>query len=455
MTACAIYTPPDAHSLHRRSADEAYPIESYLDWKAILALADEHSIDALHPGYGFLSENADFARACAEAGVKFVGPPVPAIEAMGDKLVAKETMRAAGVPVVPSWSGPLEKVAAGAEEVGFPLLVKAAAGGGGKGMRRVDRPDQLADSVSRAQGEALKAFGDDRVFLERYIEKPRHVEFQIFGDEHGQVVHLGERECSIQRRYQKIIEESPSPAMTPELRQKMGEAAVAAARAIGYTNAGTVEFILAEDGSFYFLEVNTRLQVEHPVTELVYAKDLVRLQLEVAQGKPLGFDQSDLSPRGWAIECRLYAEDPNNNFLPSIGTLGVFEPPQAAGIRLDSGVEQGSQVTVHFDPMLAKLVVWGETRAAALQKMLWALRHFVVLGVTTNLEFLAEVLAHPEFEAGNTHTHFLAEHQMPGPGPAPLLAAALAGLAQARPGQGPVAERAAGPWVEMGPWRHA
>ncbi|MCA9791844.1 MAG: 3-methylcrotonyl-CoA carboxylase, partial [Candidatus Eremiobacteraeota bacterium] len=269
------------------------------------------------------------------------------------------------------------------------------------------------------------------------------------------VVHLGERECSIQRRYQKIIEESPSPAMTPELRQKMGEAAVAAARAIGYTNAGTVEFILAEDGSFYFLEVNTRLQVEHPVTELVYAKDLVRLQLEVAQGKPLGFDQSDLSPRGWAIECRLYAEDPNNNFLPSIGTLGVFEPPQAAGIRLDSGVEQGSQVTVHFDPMLAKLVVWGETRAAALQKMLWALRHFVVLGVTTNLEFLAEVLAHPEFEAGNTHTHFLAEHQMPGPGPAPLLAAALAGLAQARPGKGPVAERAAGPWVEMGPWRHA
>lgn len=407
-----IFNEADRGALHTRRVDSAHPVESYLDAEAIVELALALGADAIHPGYGFLSENAGFAGRVVEAGLTFVGPTPEVIESMGDKLRAKELMREAGVPVVPSWSGPLEEATQGANEVGFPLLVKAAAGGGGKGMRLVRSAPELPQAIKLASSEAAKAFGDDRVFLERYIEKPRHVEFQIFGDSHGQVVHLGERECSIQRRYQKIIEESPSVALDQELRERMGSAAVAAANALGYTNAGTVEFILGEDGKFYFLEVNTRLQVEHPVTEMLVGRDLVALQLRVARGEPLGFDQQQVAARGHAIECRLYAEDPNRDFMPSIGTLHIFEPPEGQGIRLDSGVEQGSEVSIHFDPMLAKLVVWGESREAAIARSLRALREFPVVGVTTNLSFLARVLDHPEFRRGATHTHFLQEHQL-------------------------------------------
>ncbi len=450
----SVYTEPDADALHRRQADYAYPVDSYLDGAQLVGLARTVGAEAIHPGYGFLSENAGFAEACQQAGVKFIGPPVEAVRSMGDKLVAKSTMKKAGVPVVPSWSGPLEEASEGAVGVGFPLLVKAAAGGGGKGMRRVDHPEQLEDALSRAASEARKAFGDDRVFLEKYIERPRHVEIQILGDEHGRIVHLGERECSIQRRYQKIIEESPSPALGSALRQQMGEAAVRAAQAIGYTNAGTVEFILNPEGNFYFLEVNTRLQVEHPVTEMVYGVDLVRLQVEVAQGCPLPFEQRQLVPMGAAIECRVYAEDPATGFLPSIGKVGVYEPPVGPGIRVDSGIEQGSEVTVHFDPMLAKLVVWASDREQARQKMLWALSRFVVLGVTTNIEFLARVTSHPEFAAGNTTTGFLDEYPISLERDRPLLAAALAHIgpeftSPAAIGQALTAE----PWKEMGGWR--
>lgn len=466
LVACAVYSEPDRQALHVRLADEAYALggtsslESYLNADKILAICKQNQVDAVHPGYGFLSENAGFARKCQQAGIVFIGPPPDVIDAMGDKLQAKQRMRDAEVPTVPSFDPAgevdIQEYVRQAEQVGFPLLVKAAAGGGGKGMRRVDGPEGLVAALESARSEARKAFGDGRVFLEKYLARPRHVEIQIFGDEHGNVVHLGERECSIQRRYQKVIEEAPSPAVSSELRERMGQTACRAARALGYTNAGTMEFLLDSEGNFYFLEVNTRLQVEHPVTECVYDVDLVRAQVLVAQGQPLPFTQEELRPRGWAIECRLYAEDPGNNFLPCTGTLSVFEPPVGPGIRVDSGVAEGSQITVHYDPMLAKLIAFGRDREEARRRLVWALGHFPVLGLRHNLPFLKAVLEHPEFVAGHTHTHFLQEHPI-APGPAEVPKAGLVALAhwlrQEKPAAVAPGAQATTLFDELGPWR--
>ncbi len=420
ITAVSIYARPDRHAKHVRMADEGYAMEgesaadTYLRGDKIIDIAKAHHIDAIHPGYGFLSENATFAKWCQDNDITFIGPSATVIANMGDKLIAKKIMAEAGIPVVPGLTisaGDEASIRREAIKIGYPVLVKAAAGGGGKGMRLVTEEKRLADALAAAQREAKSAFGDDRVFIEKYIEKPRHVEIQIFGDTHGQAVHLFERECSIQRRHQKIVEESPSPALSPTLRQHMGEAAVQAAKAIGYTNAGTVEFILDQEGHYYFLEVNTRLQVEHPVTELITHQNLVEAQILVAAGQPLPFTQDSLRQTGHAIEVRIYAEDPERNFLPSTGKIVHYVPPAAPYVRVDSGVTAGSLVTVHYDPMLAKLIVWGTTRAASLQRMRWALSRFVIMGVTTNIEFLRRVIEHPAFQQGDLHTHFLEEHE--------------------------------------------
>ncbi len=470
IRAVAVYSQTDRGSLHAALADEAHALpgasaaESYLRGERILEIARAASCEAIHPGYGFLSENEDFAQACIDAGIAFIGPRPEAIRAMGDKVLAKQTMAAAGVPVVPGWSGemstPVDAIRFEAARIGYPLLVKAAAGGGGKGMRLVQDEYELGPALEAAAREAQAAFGDGRVFLERYLARPRHVEFQIFGDRHGHYAHLFERECSIQRRYQKIIEETPSPALTPALRSAMGDAAVRAARAIAYDNAGTVEFLVDDAGRFYFLEVNTRLQVEHPITEVTLSQDLVRAQLLVAAGEPLPFSQETLRPHGHAIECRVCAEDPAANFLPSIGTLRRFRPPVGPYIRVDSGVAEGSVVSVHYDSLLAKLVVWGRDRAEAIERTLWALHHFVVLGVTTNIEYLTRVIDLAEFRAGRVHTHFIDEHlrlrEPPAdvPDEAVVLAAWAAQTVSAGPvGAGGRADEPVGPWSTAGGWR--
>lgn len=458
----APFTEPDARAYHREVVDKAVPVPSYLDSEAILQAALAEGAQALHPGYGFLSENADFARRCQEAGLVFIGPSPEAIAAMGDKLVAKATMKKGGLPLIPGWDGPADQVLEGARQVGYPLLVKAAAGGGGKGMRLVRHPEELEEAVSRAQSEARKAFGDDRVFLERFIEQPRHIEVQIFGDQHGQALCFGERECSLQRRYQKIIEEAPSAAVSPELRGRLVQAGIDAVQVLGYSGAGTVEFVLDQSDQFYFLEVNTRLQVEHPVTEAVYGLDLVALQVQVAQGQPLNLPASHLSPRGWAIEARIYAEDPDQGFLPSTGRLEVFAPPSGPSLRLDTGFRQGDEVSVHFDPMLAKLVAYGADRDQARLQLLQGLRDFAVLGVTTNIPYLVRILQHPTFQKGQFHTQFLEQNPelfRPSSNPEQTrLAAALAG-AFGRGGTAPSARAAANelvdesPWASLGAWR--
>jgi acetyl-CoA carboxylase biotin carboxylase subunit len=473
ITAVAVYSDADRLALHVRAADEAYALEgvssadTYLRGDKIIAIAKRCGATAIHPGYGFLSENDDFAQACADAGLTFIGPSPQVIASMGDKITAKKTFSDAGVPVVPGaiLDADATRSATEAQRIGYPVLIKASAGGGGKGMRIVERAEQLTAAIDASSREAQAAFGDGRVFMEKYITRPRHVEVQIFGDTHGNVVHLFERECSIQRRYQKIIEESPSPALTPELREKMGRAAVAAAKAIGYANAGTVEFILAQDGQFYFLEVNTRLQVEHPVTEMVTQQDLVRAQLLVAAGEPLPFKQEQLRQSGHAIECRVYSEDAARGFLPSIGMLERYIQPTGPGIRVDSGVAEGSEVSVHYDPMLAKVIAWAPTREQAIAKMRWALDRYVVLGVTTNIEFLSQVLGHSEFAAGRIHTHFLTEHPVSAGANGhacdeALIAAALTanGLVGSH-GNGTGQQLRAsrdhdrGPWTTAGPWR--
>lgn len=471
IAAIAVFSEPDRHGAHVTCADEAYALEgatsaeTYLRIDKIIDIAKKHRVDAIHPGFGFLSENEDFAQACADAGIVFVGPSPSVIRDMGDKIIAKERFTAAGVPVVPGWSGAadvtLEELKSIASGIGYPVLIKAAAGGGGKGMRVVRSEAELQSSMEAARREANSAFGDARVFMEKYITRPRHIEFQIFGDSHGNVVHLYERECSIQRRHQKIVEESPSVALSDELRATMGQAAVRAAKAIGYVNAGTVEFILDESGAFYFLEVNTRLQVEHPVTEMVVGHDLVRAQIVVAAGGRLPFEQADLRQTGHAIECRIYAEDASRQFMPSTGRIEHYLEPKGPGIRVDSGVRAGSEVTVHYDPMLAKLVTWARTRDAAISRMAWALRRYVVLGVTTNIEFLHRVVSHPAHVAGRLHTHFLEEHAESLLGDAvgpPDLAFAAAALASGRlrsvPGRTAGATAtASGPWEIAGHWR--
>jgi 3-methylcrotonyl-CoA carboxylase alpha subunit len=419
--AIAVYSEADRDALHVRRADEARCIgpapaaQSYLHIPAIIAAARASGAQAIHPGYGFLSENADFAQACAEAGLVFIGPPPAALRLMGSKIAAKRAVEAAGVPTVPGYAGPARETRALAREaqrIGYPVMIKASAGGGGKGMRVVREPAAFAEALEAARREALAAFGDDSVFLEKLVVAPRHVEFQVLADAHGHVIHLGERECSIQRRHQKIIEESPSVALTPALRAEMGAAAVAAARAAGYVNAGTCEFLLDASGHYYFLEMNTRLQVEHPVTEAITGLDLVRHQLAIAAGAPLGITQEQIAPRGHAIEARLYAEDPARQYLPSTGTLLAFDPPRAPGVRVDAGVAAGDTVSMHYDPMLAKLIVHAEDRPAAIARLRWALDRFAVLGVTTNLPLLRAIAADEWFAAGRTTTDFLAERRL-------------------------------------------
>ena len=413
-----VYSEADAGAYHLRHMDDARCIgpapaaESYLNGEAIIAAAIDMRADAVHPGYGFLSERPSFARAVRDAGLIFVGPTPEAMAAMGSKIDAKHRVREVGVPTVPGYDGDdqsLKNLRKEADRIGFPLLIKASAGGGGRGMRVVNSLDSFDEALESAKREALAAFGDDAVLLERYLIDPRHIEFQILADTHGTTLYLGERECSIQRRHQKIVEEAPSVAVTPELRAKMGEAAVRAAESVGYVNAGTAEFMLDSHGAFYFLEMNARLQVEHPVTELVYGIDLVQWQLRIASGERLTLEQSDVKPRGWAIEARLYAEDPANDMLPSTGTITTWSPPQGAGIRLDAGVTQGSIVSHYYDPMLAKLIVFGSARNSAVTRMAHALNEFVVDGVATNLPLLRWIVDDEAFRRGATTTSFLAQ----------------------------------------------
>jgi acetyl-CoA carboxylase biotin carboxylase subunit len=415
----AIYSDVDAHAPHVHLADETVPLgdptpsESYLNILKIIDVAQSVGAEAIHPGYGFLAENPDFAQACSDKGIIFIGPKPKVITLMGDKIEAKKLMEKADVPVIPGYHGVKQDNSSLIKEgkkIGFPLLVKAAAGGGGKGMRIVHSEDALEESIEGAKRESKSAFGDDTVFLEKYLDKPRHVEFQILADEHGNTIHLFERECSIQRRHQKIIEETPSPVMTPTLREKMGKAAVAAAKAVDYSNAGTVEFMLDGKLNFYFMEMNTRLQVEHPITEMTTGIDLAKWQLRIAAGQELTLKQKSLSQRGHAIECRIYSEDPSNGFLPSVGNLQKVEAPIGPNIRNDTGIETGLDITPYYDPMLAKLVVSSENRNESIDKMIWALSHYVILGVTTNVSFLKKVIEHKEFRKGNITTHFIDDH---------------------------------------------
>jgi len=415
----AIYSEVDENAPHVQLADETVnlgdptPIESYLNIPKIIKIAQDVGADAIHPGYGFLAENPDFAKSCNDKDMKFIGPNPKVISLMGDKIAAKKIMEKAGVPVIPGYHGIKQDNSSLVKEgskIGFPLLVKAAAGGGGKGMRIVHSEDVLKDSIESAKRESKSAFGNGTVFLEKYIDKPRHIEFQILADEHGNIVHLFERECSIQRRHQKIIEETPSPVMTPELREKMGKAAVKTAEAVGYSNAGTVEFMVDGDLNFYFMEMNTRLQVEHPITEMTTGIDLAKWQLRIASGMKLTLKQKDLIQRGHAIECRIYAENPSNGFLPSIGTLTKVESPTGPNVRNDTGIHTGMNITPYYDPMLAKLVVSSENREECINKMIWALSRYVILGVTTNISFLKKVINHNEFKNGNITTHFIDNH---------------------------------------------
>ncbi len=415
----AVYSDADAGAAHVRAADHAVHLgaaparDSYLDAAKVIAAAKASGADAVHPGYGFLSERAHFARACEEAGLVFVGPPAASLEKMGSKIGARQLMIAAGVPVVPG-EAPADQSDQSLQDalarVGFPALIKPSAGGGGIGMKIVRAAAEGPAAIAAARREAAASFGDSTLYVERLIERPRHVEIQVFADAHGQVVHIFERECSAQRRHQKMIEESPCPALSAPVREAMGKAAVAAATAVGYRNAGTCEFLLEGEGDtarFYFLEMNTRLQVEHPVTECVTGVDLVRAQLAVAAGEPLPFTQDSLSQRGHAIECRIYAEDPAQGFIPQAGTILLYREPQGPGIRVDSGVTTGTVVSVHYDPMLAKLIVWAESREAARAKALAALRDFAILGIRTNIPFMIQLLQHEQFVAATIDTGFL------------------------------------------------
>lgn len=415
----AVYSRPDADAPHVLAADESVFIgeaassESYLVMDKIIGAAKQTGADAIHPGYGFLSENAAFARMCKKHDIRFIGPDAQAIEVMGDKTRARELMAEAGVPFPPGTDSAMDDIGEArqiAEEIGYPVLIKAAAGGGGKGMRIVHHPDDFEKSVKAAKSEAKNAFGDDRVYVEKYLEEPRHIEFQILADRHGNVVHLFERECSIQRRHQKVIEEAPSALLTEELRQKMGEAAVNAARSCNYEGAGTVEFLVDKHHNFYFLEMNTRLQVEHPVTELITGLDLVALQIDVAEGKPLPFSQDDLVMNGHAIECRIYAEDPSNQFLPSTGLLERHRVPAGPGIRVDAGVEEGQEVTVNYDPMISKLCTHAPDRKQAIDRMLRALQEYEISGVRTTIPFCEFTLRNTYFREGQYDTHFVKDH---------------------------------------------
>jgi acetyl-CoA carboxylase, biotin carboxylase subunit len=419
VAAVAVYSEADRQAAHVWRADEAVflggaePAESYLNMDRIVAAARETGAEAIHPGYGFLAENPDFAERCEQEGLVFIGPPARVIRELGDKTAARRTVLQSGVPVIPGMTKPEadpQAIAREAAEIGYPVLIKAAAGGGGKGMRVVTSPREIHEACLSAASEAKSAFGDGSIYLEKVLSRPRHVEFQVVADRHGRVVHLFERECSVQRRHQKIIEETPSPVMTPALRERMGAAAVAVAKASGYVNAGTVEFLVDPEGNFYFLEVNTRLQVEHPITEMITGLDIVRLQLEVAAGNPLPFVQEDVQSRGHAIECRIYAEDPENGFRPSPGRIAHVEEPSGPGIRNDCGVYSGFQVPVEYDPILSKLIAHAPTREQAIRRMTRALEDYVILGVKTSVPILIDVLESEAFKRGQTFTDFLDTH---------------------------------------------
>jgi acetyl-CoA carboxylase biotin carboxylase subunit len=465
LEAVAVYSAADRSSPHVRAADlavaigPATPSQSYLNIDRLVEAAVSSGADAVHPGYGFLAERAPFADAVVRAGLAWVGPPAPAIRAMGDKTEARRRMQEAGVPIVPGANAPVDDIGPAlglARDVGYPVMVKAAAGGGGKGMRVVRTPEELPGALESAASEALKAFGDASVYLEKFIERPRHVEIQVLADD-TRTIHLGERECSIQRRHQKLVEEAPSPAVDAELREWMGAAAVAAAEAVAYRGAGTCEFLLAADRSFYFLEMNTRIQVEHPVTELVYGVDLVREQLRIAAGEPMRVHPGWLTPRGWAIECRITSEDPANGFLPSTGRIEYLRVPGGPGVRWDAGIDVGDEVTLHYDSMLAKLIVWAPDRAQAITRMRRALDELTVLGVATNQAFHRRLLADPAFQAGELDIQFLdrrPELSQPAPSAEDAMRLAVAAaLAEdhARRTRRPAVssdEAGAGPWLE-------
>lgn len=417
----AVYSEADREALHVKLADEAYCIgpkaskESYLNIANIMSVATKVGADAIHPGYGFLAENADFAEICTACNITFIGPDPEAIVKMGDKSTAKDTMKTAGVPTVPGTEGLIEDVADAvvtANEIGYPVMVKATAGGGGRGMRVAVDDEDLEKAIRQAQSEAKTAFGNPGVYLEKFVEGPRHVEIQIMADKHGNAVYLGERDCSIQRRHQKLIEEAPSPALSEELRQQMGEAAVAAAKAVSYHGAGTVEFLLDKHGKFYFMEMNTRIQVEHPVTELVTGFDLIKEQLTVAAGQPLSFTQEDIQMDGWAIECRINAENPAKNFMPSPGRITEYLAPGGFGVRVDSAAYAGYSIPPYYDSMIAKLIVWGKDRNEAIDRMKRALSEFVVEGITTTIPFHLKVLDHEVFVSGNFDTKFLETYDL-------------------------------------------
>ena len=475
----AVYSDADAAAVHVREADRAVHVgpalssESYLSTARLVDAARQSEADAVHPGYGFLSENAEFAAACRDAGLTFVGPSTDVIAKTGSKPAVRQLAESVGVPVVPG-EEPTDQtpdgLRAAVDHVGYPVLLKPAAGGGGKGMRVVHRASDIDAAVASARREAEAAFGDGTLYVERHLVDPRHVEVQVAGDSHGRVVHFFERDCSIQRRYQKIIEESPSPHLDPTLRDQMTVAAVAVARAAEYDNLGTVEFLVEGEGataSFHFLEVNTRLQVEHPVTELCTGVDLVRAQIEIADGDPVPWTQADVAPRGHAIECRIYAEDPAADFLPQAGPLLLYREPTGPGIRVDAGVAEGDTVTVHYDPLLAKLAAWGETREWARRRAIDALTRYVVLGLRTNLSFLRRVLEDPRFRDGHTHTGFLAAQNDEGraaltadPPPSldqPALVAALAATGAARHAAAstdhPSPRHLRDPWSTLRSWR--
>jgi len=474
IAAIAVCSDVDREAKHVRLADHVMPLggrsarESYLDIERVVDAARRSGADAVHPGYGFLSENPAFARSCEGAGLVFVGPPASAIEQMGSKIAARALAMRVGVPVVPG-EVPTDRsddaVSAAVERVGLPVLLKPAAGGGGIGMRIIRARDDVAEAVRGARRDAIAAFGDDTLYVERLVDAPRHVEIQVFGDAHGAMVHVLERECSLQRRHQKVIEESPSPAVTPRLRARMGEAGIAVARAAGYRNAGTIEFLLEGEGDgarFYFLEMNTRLQVEHPVTEAVAGVDLVHAQLRVASGLPLPWRQEDLVPRGHAVECRVYAEDPAAGFLPQAGRLLAHRPPSGPGVRIDAGVDEGDDVPVQFDPLVAKVIVHAEDRGAALARARAALADYPILGVRTNLSYLRRVLAHPDVVAGRVDTRWLdretaslvASGANEAPSPRALAAAAAAHAGASAPRTTTEAAESADPWVRLGAWRN-
>jgi len=470
ISTVAVYSEADKTAAHVLASDESVflgdsdPSESYLNIDKIISAAHETGATAIHPGYGFLAENPDFAESCERAGLTFIGPPVEAIRALGDKTVARQLMIKGGVPVIPGMTRAdpdTERLAEEAGRIGYPVLIKAAGGGGGKGMRVVNNPDEIKPACEAASSEAAGAFGNGAIYIEKYLARPRHVEFQILADASGKVIHLLERECSIQRRYQKIIEETPSPAVTPELREEMGEAAIKAAVASGYVNAGTVEFLLDEDGRFYFLEVNTRLQVEHPVTEMITGIDLVRHQIEIAAGRPLSLSQADIKGRGHAIECRIYAEDPENDFAPSPGKIGFLKEPQGPGIRMDSGVHAGFQVPVEYDPILSKLIVHAENRDLAIRRMIRALENTVLLGIKTPVPFLIDILKSKAFRDGRTFTDFIPTHfNTWRPDTTDAHLAGIAFIAHALSVKGrkkataPAGSDFASPWVTLGRWKN-